>query len=129
MKLFIYSLFDQAAKAYTRPFFLQNDGIAIRAFQDQVNAKEPNNVSEHPEQFTLFCIGEFDDSNGDITPEISRSLGNGKQFVDEPSFTAQDLKEAIREVFREEQNSAKAGSKIMDPSTEEQIDFVPMEAS
>lgn len=67
MKLNIYSVYDQAAKAYTAPFFLHNDGLAIRAFQDNVNAEQENNISKHPEHFSLFKLGEFDDQKGVIT--------------------------------------------------------------
>lgn len=81
MKVKVYSLFDSAAKAYTQPFFMQNDGLAIRAFQDNVNAKEENNVSKHPDQFTLFHIGDWDDTEGKIIQaEVVKSLGNGLEF-------------------------------------------------
>lgn len=67
MKLSIYSIHDSAAQAYLAPFFLHNDGLAIRAFQDNVNSTEENNISKHPEQFALYKIGEMDDQNGVIT--------------------------------------------------------------
>lgn len=74
----IYTFYDSAAQAYTTPFFMHNDGLAIRAFQDNINAKEENNISKHPDQFTLFCIGEIDDSNAQIaTYEPAKNLGNG----------------------------------------------------
>jgi hypothetical protein len=80
MKTKIYSIFDSAANAYTTPFFMHNDGLAIRAFQDNVNSKEPNNISQHPDQFTLFKIGEYNDENGEIKSDNLKSLGNGLEF-------------------------------------------------
>jgi hypothetical protein len=77
MKLNVYTVYDQAANAYMNPFFMHNDGLAVRAFQDNVNSKEPNNVSLHPDQFTLFRIGEFDDQSAVITYQEPKSLGNG----------------------------------------------------
>ena len=68
MILNVYSIFDQAANAFIQPFFLQTDGLAIRAFSGNVNSKEPNNISENPEQFTLIKIATFDDSTGHMTP-------------------------------------------------------------
>jgi len=62
MKLKVYSIYDKAAKAYNTPFFMHNKALAIRAFEDNVNAQEENNISKHPEQFSLFCLGEYDDS-------------------------------------------------------------------
>lgn len=97
MKLAIYSIYDTAAKAYTRPFFLQNDGLAIRAFQDQVNAQEANNISEHPDQFTLFKLGEFDDLSGDILDTANESLGNGTQYV--VNKTELDIKNIVKETL------------------------------
>ena len=81
MELNVYSLFDAAASAFTQPFFMQNDGLAIRAFQDNVNATEPTNVSEHPDQFTLYRIAKFDDKTGIIDKlEKPKSLGLGITF-------------------------------------------------
>lgn len=80
MKLNVYSIFDSAAKAYTNPFFMHNDGLAIRAFADNVNSEQENNISKHPDQFTLFRIGEFDDASGEIKTDIVKSLGTGLQY-------------------------------------------------
>jgi hypothetical protein len=78
MDLNIYSIYDSAAEAFTQPFFMHNDGLAIRAFQDNVNASNENNISNHPEQFTLFRIGKFSDNNGKVDSEpqpVSLALG------------------------------------------------------
>lgn len=84
MKLKIYTLYDEAAKAFTTPFFQHNDGLAIRAFQDNVNAKEDNNISKHPGHFTLFRVGEFDDEKGEIKQEdVAKNLGNGLTYRNE----------------------------------------------
>jgi hypothetical protein len=80
MKLNVYSIFDSAAKAYTNPFFMHNDGLAIRAFSDNVNSEQENNIAKHPDQFTLFRIGEFDDSTGEIKTDVVKSLGTGLQY-------------------------------------------------
>lgn len=88
MKLNVYSIFDSAAKAYTQPFFMHNDGLAIRAFQDNVNSTEENNISKHPDQFTLFKIAEFDDAKGQITSiDNLKSLGNGLEFQNNQEIT------------------------------------------
>jgi hypothetical protein len=87
MKLNVYSIFDSAAKAYTSPFFMHNDGLAIRAFQDNVNAEQENNISKHPDQFTLFRIGEFDDSTGEIKTDVVKSLGTGLEYKNSPDIS------------------------------------------
>jgi hypothetical protein len=66
MKLKIFSIFDTAAQAYNSPFFMHNKAMAIRVFDGNVNTTEENNIAKYPEQFSLFELGEFDDSNGSI---------------------------------------------------------------
>jgi hypothetical protein len=87
MKLNVYSIFDSAAKAYTSPFFMHNDGLAIRAFQDNVNAEQENNISKHPDHFTLFKIGEFDDVTGEIKTDVVKSLGTGLEYKNSPDIS------------------------------------------
>ena len=80
----VYSIYDAAAQAFTPPFYMQNDGLAIRAFMDNVNAEEKNNISEHPDQFTLFKIAEFDDKTGTFKDlETNKSLGLGITFKEQ----------------------------------------------
>lgn len=108
MELNVYSIFDAGAEAFTQPFFLPNDGLAIRAFSDNVNSDTKNNISEHPDQFTLFKIATWDDKTGTLNKlEINKSLGLGisykteMQVMDSKSldtFTAQiqSLTKAIK---------------------------------
>lgn len=62
MKLRVFSVFDSAAEAFLPPMFLQSRGVAMRSFGDAVNRKD-HQFHEHPEHFTLFEIGLWDDSN------------------------------------------------------------------
>lgn len=57
----MFSIFDSKAAVYGTPFFMANSAMAIRAFTDLVN--DPNSMcAKHPEDFSLFYIGEFDDA-------------------------------------------------------------------
>ena len=67
MELFIYSIYDKIAKAYNQPFFLQNDALAVRAFSTNVNSPD-SQISKVPEEFTLYCLGAYDDSDGHLYP-------------------------------------------------------------
>lgn len=104
MNVNIYSIFDSAASAFITPFYMHNDGLAIRAFQDNVNAGDDNNIAKHPDQFTLFRLGEYDDKTGKITPEdtpISVALGVELINDDKPRYTNVDMKiilEAIKQI-------------------------------
>lgn len=63
----IFSIHDSKAQAYFPPFFLPTIAMAVRTFEDMANDKN-NNIGKHPEDFTLFHIGEFDDTTSIIEP-------------------------------------------------------------
>lgn len=79
MKLNVYSMFDSAAKAFTRPMFFNLDGEAIRAFQTEANRKD-SPVCNFPDQFTMFHIGTYDDSTSVFVSVNPRSLGLAIQY-------------------------------------------------
>ena len=96
MKLNIYSIYDDTAKAYMQPFFLHNHALAVRAFTDQVNSENNNPLSIHPEQFTLYHVGEFNDQTGNLELREHQSLGKGisyKKETDQDKSTDQIIKE------------------------------------
>lgn len=66
MKTKVYSVFDSKAAVYGTPFFMPNDAMAVRAFTDLVNGPE-NMISVHPEDFSLFVLGDFDDQLAKLT--------------------------------------------------------------
>lgn len=65
MELNIYSIYDSAAKSYATPFFMPNDGLAIRAFSDNANDGE-SVISKHPDQFVLYKIGQYNDQTAKL---------------------------------------------------------------
>ena len=75
MKLKVFSIFDSKAEAFNTPFFFNMTGQALRAFEDL--AKDPQAaISKHPEDYTLFEIGEFDTDTGQLIPlPTPHSLG------------------------------------------------------
>ena len=73
MKLNVYSIYDTASGLYSRPFFTMSDAEAVRSFSDiAMDAEHP--IGIHPEDYTLFRIGIFDDSNALINNEANESL-------------------------------------------------------
>lgn len=80
MKMNFYSVFDSAVNAYMRPFVMQADNQAIRMFTDEaVNAE--SDISKHPEDYSLFRLGSFDDNEGEIIPEEPRCLGRAHELA------------------------------------------------
>ena len=60
-----YALRDFTTNVFLNPLVFVNDADAIRWFGTVVNNKdEKNNISEHPEQFSLFRLANYDDSSG-----------------------------------------------------------------
>lgn len=78
MKSIIFSIYDEKAQAYLPPFYLPNEEMAIRAITDCV-ADIEHNFCKHAEDFTLFNIGTFDDSNAEIFSQKT-PLGNCLEF-------------------------------------------------
>lgn len=65
MILQIFAVYDSKADAYLQPFFMPSKGQAMRSFQDLSNEPKTQ-FNKHPEDFTLFHIGEFDDMDATI---------------------------------------------------------------
>lgn len=61
----VVSIFDNAVGAFNRPFFTPSRGVAIRSFVDEVKRPgDDNSMARHPNDFSLFYLGEFDDVSG-----------------------------------------------------------------
>ncbi|WNK14868.1 MAG: nonstructural protein [Microvirus sp.] len=83
-KLIICGLWDSAVQAYTRPIFVQAAGQALRSFIDEVNrADKDNNLHNHPEDFELRYLGEWDDETGAFSVGDSHAsvLARGKDVI------------------------------------------------
>lgn len=81
MNLIIVAVKDRAADAFMRPFFVPTANMAIRSFMDEVNRESSDNqLFAHPDDFDLYEIGIFDDSNGAINSHPDpKMLMLGKQ--------------------------------------------------
>lgn len=82
MKSNAYTIFDSKSKTYTLPWFAMNDEVAIRAFKDKVN-KEGHEFNLHPEDYSLFGIGSYEDNTGVLTPSQTHdTLGKALEYLD-----------------------------------------------
>jgi hypothetical protein len=81
MKLIICTVKDRAADAYGRPMFVPSAGVAIRSFSDEINRNHAENqLYNHPDDFDLYELGEFDDNTGLFSlHEQPKLLSLGKQ--------------------------------------------------
>lgn len=59
----IYSIFDDKAKVYNKPFHQLNEAVALRACKDLL--EDPTTeINRHPEDYVLFELGTYDDNIG-----------------------------------------------------------------
>lgn len=63
----IFAIYDKKVAIYRYPHFHQNIQDAVRQFQQEV--KNPQNpLSQYPEDFDLYQIGQFDETTANIVP-------------------------------------------------------------
>lgn len=60
----IYSVYDEKAEDFSPPFFQQNDRLAMRMLQEGM--KGNSMLGAYPEDFKLYCLGEFNSGTGKV---------------------------------------------------------------
>lgn len=77
MRMYVFGVYDDKAKAFLPPFFLPEKAMALRTFGDCVNDSS-HQWGRHPADYTLFVFGEFDQSTGKFSIEPAfELLANG----------------------------------------------------
>lgn len=77
-----YSLYDCKADAYTPPFLAKNDEMAKRQLVASFDGLGASPLTDYPADFTLLCIGSWDDATGVIKPlDAFINLGTVLQIV------------------------------------------------
>lgn len=77
----IVSVKDSAAQAFGRPIFVPSTAVAVRSFRDEINRKDSTeDMAKHPEDFELYELGSFDDSNGVIVVIEPRLVARAKDL-------------------------------------------------
>lgn len=66
MKTIVIAIYDQKANVFTQPFTAPSKGVAVRSWGDQLNDPENKKSDQvrHPEDFSLYYLGEYDDQHG-----------------------------------------------------------------
>lgn len=66
MKLQVMAVLDLKAHAFSNPFYIAHEDLAVRAFVEA--ARTPgNSIYKYPEEHQLYHLGEFDDNSGRFT--------------------------------------------------------------
>ena len=66
----ICSIYDCKAEFWSSPMMFQSRASAVRSFTDVVNDSS-SDFFKHPEDYTLFAVGTFDEASGEIIPEVA----------------------------------------------------------
>lgn len=75
----VYSIFDMKLGSYARPFFVQNDAVAMRAFGDEVQSSE-SQFGKHPEDYCLYRLCAFNMETGEFGDFEMRSIAKAVDF-------------------------------------------------
>ncbi len=80
MKTNLYSVYDTAAGLYNNPVFARSDGEIMREFQNHCG-NEDHPFGQHPEDYSLIRLGNFNDQNGLVINEDNECLATGLEMV------------------------------------------------
>ena len=64
-----YSVFDKKAGSFSSPIFMINDAIAKRSLSSVVFDSK-STLNQFPDDYALYCVGDFDDVTGSLSPVI-----------------------------------------------------------
>ncbi len=87
MKVQCYAIFDTCSGIYEKPFFSTADDLVRREFQDIATSAE-HPISKHPEHYSLWRLGIFDNNTGKITDEKNECLWQAVEAISQSQSIA-----------------------------------------
>jgi len=85
MILKVLAIRDRAADCFGQPIFVTSTGAGIRSFFDAINGGD-SSLSAHPEDFDLYELGVWSDSDGHFTQDANpMQVAIGKDLKVRPS--------------------------------------------
>lgn len=88
----VFAVKDSKAAAFALPFFLPRMELAIRSFKDAVGDPK-HEMHRHPEDYSLWCLGEYDDEKGAMQPVEPIKVASA---VDDASGRSRAVSDEIR---------------------------------
>ena len=67
----MFTIYDSKEEIYHQPYFLINTSVAIRQFTDMAN--DDTKIAKHPEDYTLWYLGSYEDSSATIKPAKTKT--------------------------------------------------------
>ncbi len=80
MKVQCYAIFDSCSGIYEKPFFSSADDMVKREFQDVATSAD-HLISKHPEHFSLWRLGMFNNVNGELSDETNECLWTALEAI------------------------------------------------
>ncbi len=90
MKVQLYAIFDTCSGIYEKPFFSTHDDLVRREFQDVATGAE-HPINKHPEHYSLWRLGVFNNENGDIHNEQNECLWTAIEAIAQSHTLSNDL--------------------------------------
>lgn len=95
MVLNAYTLYDSKAVTYSPPFYCVAHGQAVRVVMDLAN-DVGNQVGRHPSDYTLYCVGQWNDATGTVLPaEVREHISDVLPLVRVAPHLPFDLQQAV----------------------------------
>ncbi len=80
MKVQCYAIFDTCSGIYEKPFFHTADDAVRREFQDVATAAD-HPIANHPEHYSLWRFGTFDNETGKLSNETNECLNTALEMI------------------------------------------------
>ncbi len=121
MKVQCYAIFDQCSGIYEKPFFSTTDDLVKREFQDVANTPD-HLINKHPEHFSVWRLGIFDNVNGKIDNENNECLWTATEALAQFQTIEQAATKAL------EQKANGPDPENVDPQYTDPYDLPPRQA-
>ncbi len=97
MKLLAFSVYDEKAECFGHPFFVSAIGIATRYFSEWTKDTR-GMVGKHPEDFTLYHVGEWNDSEAKFANITApKFIAKGTDYEKKPEMYSTEIAQIDRE--------------------------------
>lgn len=80
----VYAVRDNKMESFGKPIIMENNAVATRAFGDIITSDKQSMMSMHPADFSLYLLGEYEDSTGKFyNLDCPTLLATGSDFLNE----------------------------------------------
>lgn len=81
----VYAVRDNKMESFGKPFTMENNAVALRAFGDVIMNDKTNLMALHPADFSLYLIASFDEVSGKFSNvDCPSILATGSDFLNKP---------------------------------------------